>query len=57
MLQAIKILPSNFILRDGDVLMVPDLFPGFEVVVADLWSSEFDKPFFFTHCHHLYHHN
>jgi Uma2 family endonuclease len=30
------------ILRDGDVLTVPDLFPGFEVVIAELWSPEFD---------------
>lgn len=29
-------------LTDGDVLTVPDLLPGWEVVVTDLWSPEFD---------------
>jgi Uma2 family endonuclease len=29
------------ILGDGDVLTVPDLLPGWEVTVADLWSPEF----------------
>ncbi|MBE9124907.1 MULTISPECIES: Uma2 family endonuclease [unclassified Coleofasciculus] len=29
------------ILGDGDVLSIPDLLPGFEVAVADLWSPEF----------------
>lgn len=30
------------ILRDGDVLTVPDLLPGWEVQISDLWSPEFD---------------
>jgi Uma2 family endonuclease len=30
------------ILRDGDVLTVPDLLPGWEVQVSDLWAPEFD---------------
>ncbi len=30
------------ILRDGDVLTVPDLLPGWEVKVSDLWSPVFD---------------
>lgn len=29
------------ILRDGDILTVPDLLPGWEVAVSDLWSLEF----------------
>jgi Uma2 family endonuclease len=29
-------------LGDGDVLTIPDLLPGFEVAVADLWSPEFE---------------
>ncbi|PSB20954.1 Uma2 family endonuclease [Phormidesmis priestleyi ULC007] len=29
-------------LRDGDVLTVPDLLPGWEVQVVDLWAPEFD---------------
>jgi len=29
------------VLGDGDVLSIPDLLPGFEVAVADLWSVEF----------------
>jgi len=29
-------------LHDGDVLTVPDLLPGWEVKVDDLWSPEFD---------------
>ncbi len=30
------------ILRDGDILTVPELFPGWEVPIADLWPPEFD---------------
>ena len=30
------------ILRDGDILTVPDLLPGWEVAVSDLWSPEFE---------------
>ena len=30
------------ILRDGDVLTVPELLPGWEVPIADLWPLEFD---------------
>lgn len=30
------------LLRDGDVLTVPDLLPGWEVAIADLWAPEFD---------------
>lgn len=29
-------------LHDGDTLTVPDLLPGWEVRVEDLWSPEFD---------------
>ncbi len=29
-------------LRDGDILTIPDLLPGWEVQVEDLWSPEFD---------------
>jgi hypothetical protein len=29
-------------LGDGDVLSVPDLLPGWEVGVDDLWTSEFE---------------
>lgn len=29
-------------LGDGDVLAVPDLLPGFEVAIADLWPPEFE---------------
>lgn len=30
-------------LRDGDILVVPDLLPDWEVRVEDLWSPEFDE--------------
>ena len=29
------------VLGDGDVLSIPDLLPGWEVAVTDLWSPEF----------------
>jgi len=29
------------VLGDGDILSIPDLLPGFEVAVSDLWSPEF----------------
>jgi Uma2 family endonuclease len=30
------------VLRDGDVLTVPELLPGWELAVAEVWASEFD---------------
>ncbi|MFB2920136.1 Uma2 family endonuclease [Aerosakkonema funiforme] len=30
------------VLGDGDVLTVPDLLPGWEVAISDLWSPEFE---------------
>lgn len=30
------------VLRDGDVLTVPDLLPGWEVLVSELWSPVFE---------------
>ncbi|MGV0025189.1 Uma2 family endonuclease [Phormidesmis priestleyi] len=29
-------------LRDSDLLTIPDLLPGWEVEITDLWSPEFD---------------
>jgi Uma2 family endonuclease len=31
-------------LRDGDVLTLPDLLPGWEVKIEELWSPEFESP-------------
>lgn len=30
------------VLRDGDVLTVPELLPGWELVVSDIWAPEFE---------------
>lgn len=30
------------VLGDGDVLRVPELLPGWEMVVAEIWAPEFD---------------
>jgi len=30
------------VLRDGDVLRVPELLPGWELAVAEIWAPEFD---------------
>lgn len=30
-------------LNNGDILTIPDLLPGFEVSVSELWSLEFDE--------------
>jgi Uma2 family endonuclease len=30
------------VLQDGDVLMVPELRPGWELAVAEVWAPEFD---------------
>lgn len=30
------------VFQDGDVLTVPDLLPGWEVQISELWSPEFD---------------
>ena len=34
--------PSE-VLRDGDVLTVPELLPGWEMEVASIWAPEFDE--------------
>ena len=34
---------SVVVLRDGDVLTVPELLPGWELAVADIWAPEFDE--------------
>jgi Uma2 family endonuclease len=35
-------LQAPITLQDGDVLTVPDLLPGWEVLISELWSPEFD---------------
>lgn len=35
-------LQTPVTLHDGDILTVPDLLPGWEVQIIDLWSPEFD---------------
>ena len=30
------------VLRDGDMISIPELFPGWEVAVTELWSIEFE---------------
>jgi hypothetical protein len=31
------------VLGDGDVLTLPDLLPGWEVAVSELWPLRFDE--------------
>ncbi|NJO44131.1 MAG: Uma2 family endonuclease [Cyanobacteria bacterium CRU_2_1] len=31
------------VLKDGDVLTLPDLLPGWQVAISDLWSPVFDE--------------
>lgn len=33
---------NSIVLQNGDVLTVPDLLPGWEVQVTDLWAPEFE---------------
>ncbi|BAU10762.1 hypothetical protein LEP3755_12540 [Leptolyngbya sp. NIES-3755] len=33
---------NTVVLRDGDTLTIPDLFPGWQVAVEELWSPRFD---------------
>jgi Uma2 family endonuclease len=33
---------TAIVLRDGDVLTVPDLLPGWEMEVSSIWAPEFD---------------
>jgi Uma2 family endonuclease len=33
---------EKVLLRDGDVLTLPDLLPGWEVAIADIWSPVFE---------------
>jgi Uma2 family endonuclease len=37
-----RVEQDPIVLNDGDILTVPDLLPGWEVPVADLWAPEFD---------------
>ena len=34
---------NSVTLRDGDMLSIPDLLPGWEVAVSDLWSPIFEE--------------
>ncbi|GAP99335.1 hypothetical protein NIES2104_58960 [Leptolyngbya sp. NIES-2104] len=34
---------STIVLQDGDILTIPDLFPGWQVAVEELWSPRFDE--------------
>ncbi|MEA5578135.1 Uma2 family endonuclease [Anabaena sp. UHCC 0451] len=33
---------ETVILEDGDILTLPDLLPGFEVVISEIWSPVFE---------------
>lgn len=33
---------ERLILQDGDVLTVPELLPGWEMAIADIWAPEFE---------------
>jgi Uma2 family endonuclease len=33
---------NKVVLRDGDILQVPELLPGWELPVIEVWSPEFD---------------
>lgn len=33
---------SPDVLRDGDILTIPELFPGWELPISELWPPEFD---------------
>lgn len=33
---------DEVILEDGDTLQVPELLPGWELPVVEVWSPEFD---------------
>ena len=33
---------DKVVLRDGDILQVPELLPGWELPVVEVWSPEFD---------------
>jgi Uma2 family endonuclease len=33
---------EQVVLGDGDVLTVPELLPGWEMAVAEIWAPEFD---------------
>ncbi len=34
---------TAIVLRDGDILTLPDLLPGWEVAIAELWSPVFEE--------------
>ena len=33
---------EKVVLGDGDVLTVPELLPGWEMAVVEIWAPEFD---------------
>jgi Uma2 family endonuclease len=34
--------PKAIVLRNGDILTVPELLPGWEMAVESIWAPEFD---------------
>jgi Uma2 family endonuclease len=42
-LEIYRLAQDADILRDGDVLTLPDLLPGWEMAVSELWPLEFDE--------------
>lgn len=41
-MEVYRLQQEKVILQDGDTLTVPELLPGWELVVADVWAPEFD---------------
>jgi Uma2 family endonuclease len=33
---------ASEVLRDGDILKVPELLPGWEMEISSIWAPEFD---------------
>ncbi|MEQ8973269.1 MAG: hypothetical protein RIE73_23050 [Coleofasciculus sp. C1-SOL-03] len=37
-----RLATQPLVLRDGDILTVPELLPDWELAVSDLWPPEFE---------------
>jgi Uma2 family endonuclease len=42
-LEIYRLNQDAVVLKDGDVLTLPDLLPGWEMAVSELWPLEFDE--------------
>ncbi|MDJ0576848.1 MAG: Uma2 family endonuclease, partial [Xenococcaceae cyanobacterium MO_234.B1] len=41
-MEVYRLNEESIVLKDGDVLQVPEILPGWQLPVAEVWAPEFD---------------